>query len=121
MKKMMMAVLGGILMTSATAHAEHKLLVTDVLDQKQVEAQAQFEYTHASGDVSVAGESGKATYNTTESLYSLGVGLGRGLEVSASIPYVFSERGKVQMNGFEPEYDKRDGFGDFALGAKYRD
>ncbi|MBU5638913.1 transporter [Geomonas sp. Red69] len=120
MKKMVLAVLGGILMTTATAHAEHKLLVTDVLDKKQVEAQAQFEYSHTKGDISGLGETGKVTANTTESLYSVGVGLGHGLEVSASLPYVFSERVKVQMDGFAPEQEKRDGFGDFALEAKYR-
>ncbi|MBU5614498.1 hypothetical protein [Geomonas azotofigens] len=120
MKKMVLAVLGGILMTTATAHAEHKLLVTDVLDQKQVEAQALFEYSHSKGDVTILGESGKRTLNATESLYSVGVGLGHGLEVSASIPYVFSERDKLQMNGLDPEQERRDGFGDLALQAKYR-
>ncbi|TSK05133.1 MAG: transporter [Geobacter sp.] len=120
MKKMITAVLGGVLLTAATAHAEHKLLVTEVLDKSQVEAQAQFEYAHASGDVKGAFESGKIFTNTTESIYSLGVGLGHGLEVSASMPYVFSERMKVQVEGLEPEYEKRDGFGDFALQAKYR-
>ncbi|QWV92387.1 transporter [Geomonas oryzisoli] len=120
MKKMVLAVLGGILMTTATAHAEHKLLVTEVLDKKQVEAQALFEYSHVKGDVTILGESGKRTLNATESLYSVGVGLGHGLEVSASIPYVFSERDKLQMDGFEPEQERRDGFGDLALEAKYR-
>ncbi|GFO66112.1 transporter [Geomonas paludis] len=120
MKKMVLAVLGGILMTTATAHAEHKLLVTDVLDKKQVEAQALFEYSHTKGDVTILGESGKRTLNAAESLYSVGVGLGHGLEVSASIPYVFSERDKLQMDGLDPEQERRDGFGDLALQAKYR-
>ncbi|WP_224981241.1 transporter [Geomonas agri] len=120
MKKMVLAVLGGILMTTANAHAEHKLLVTDVLDKKQVEAQALFEYSHLKGDVTILGDSGKRTVNATESLYSVGVGLGHGLEVSASVPYIFSERDKVELDGFEPEYGKTDGFGDLALEAKYR-
>lgn len=120
MKKMIMTVVGGLLLTTATAHAEHKLLITDVLEKKQVEAQAQFEYAHVRGDISAAGESGKLTSNTTESVYSVGVGLGHGLEVSASLPYVFSERLKVQMDGFAPEREKRDGFGDFGVQAKYR-
>ncbi|MBJ6751506.1 hypothetical protein [Geomonas anaerohicana] len=119
MKKIVLAVLGGILMTTATAHAEHKLLVTDVLDKKQVEAQALFEYSHTKGDITDLGESGKRTLNAAESLYSVGVGLGHGLEVSASIPYVFSERDKEQMPDFGTQ-DKRDGFGDLALQAKYR-
>ncbi|ACH39158.1 hypothetical protein Gbem_2145 [Citrifermentans bemidjiense Bem] len=120
MKKMILAVVGGVLLTSTAARAEHKLLITDVLDKKQVEAQALFEYSHTSGKLSTPAESGKATSNATESVYSLGVGLGSGLEVSASIPYVFSERAKAQFDGFEPEYEKRDGFGDFAVEAKYR-
>ncbi|WP_085812734.1 hypothetical protein [Geoanaerobacter pelophilus] len=118
MKKMILAVVGGVLLTSTAARAEHKLLITDVLDKKQVEAQALFEYSHTSGKVSDLGESGRRTTNATESVYSLGAGLGYGLEVSASVPYVFSERDKVQL--VEPEYEKRDGFGDFAIEGKYR-
>lgn len=120
MKKMILAVVGGVLLTSTAARAEHKLLITDVLDKKQVEAQALFEYSHTSAKLSSPAESGKLTTNATESVYSLGVGLGSGLEVSASVPYVFSERAKVEFDGFEPEYEKVDGFGDFAVEAKYR-
>ncbi|BCG47256.1 hypothetical protein GEOBRER4_n2084 [Citrifermentans bremense] len=120
MKKMILAVVGGVLLTSTAARAEHKLLITDVLDKKQVEAQALFEYSHFSGKLNTPAESGKFTANATESVYSMGVGLGSGLEVSASVPYVFSERVKVQFDGFEPEYEKRDGFGDFAVEGKYR-
>ncbi|QXE90991.1 hypothetical protein KP001_00110 [Geomonas subterranea] len=120
MKKMVLAVLGGILMTTATAHAEHKLLVTDVLDKKQVEAQALFEYSHLKGDITDAGDPGKGTLNAAESVYSVGVGLGHGLEVSASLPYVFSEREKEVIDGVGAFQDKRDGFGDLALQAKYR-
>ena len=45
-------------------------------------------------------------------------GLGHGLEVTASIPYVFSERVKEQSDAVLC-YDKRDGFADFSFGGKY--
>lgn len=120
MKKMILAVVGGVLLTSTAARAEHKLLITDILDKKQVEAQALFEYSHTSGKFSTPTESGKRFTNATESVYSLGTGLGYGLEVSASVPYVFSEREKEQIDGGESLYEKNDGFGDFAVEAKYR-
>jgi hypothetical protein len=120
MKKIALVALLGVMMTATAVHAEQKLLITDVLDQKQVELQGGVEYTHTRGDIgsSVDG-SGKLTTNATESSYSLGVGLGRGFEMTASIPYVFSERNKTQFSGAEPEYEKRDGAGDFALEGKY--
>lgn len=119
MKKTVVAMVG-LLLSATAAHAEHKLLITDVLEQKQIEAQARFEYSHTEGDFSSPVEgSGKLTANTSESLYSVGVGLGHGLEITASLPFIFSEREKVEL-GTEAEYGKRDGFGDFALEAKYR-
>src|SRR5690348_14831122 len=49
-KKTIVAVLGMMLAATA-AQAEHKLLVTEILEPKQVEAQALFEYTHARADL----------------------------------------------------------------------
>ena len=120
-KKVLFGMLVGLVMAAGTANAEHKLLVTEVLDAKQMEAQAKFEYTHLTTDFKGL-ENGKRTANVLESNYSLGVGLGHGLEVTASIPYVFSERLKTEFNNgvIEPEYEKRDGIGDFSFGAKYR-
>ena len=119
-KRVLLGMMFCLVMAAGTARAEHKLLVTEILDQKQMEAQAKFEYTHTTQDLRVAAESGKVTSNLLESNYSLGVGLGHGLEVTASIPYVMSERTKVELNGLEPEYEKRDGVGDFSFGGKYR-
>nr|WP_279342487.1 transporter [Geotalea sp. SG265] len=103
-------------MAAGTAHAEHKLLVTDVLDAKELEGQATFEYAHSTRKIKEAGETiGKERATEWASTYSLNVGLGHGLELDASIPYVFSER--ESKTGFEPE--KRDGVGDFSFGAKY--
>ncbi len=119
MKKTLVAMVA-LLLSATAAHAEHKLLVTDVLEQKQIEAQARFEYSHTEGDISSPDEgSGKLKTYNSESLYSVGVGLGHGLEITASLPFIFSEREKVEL-GTEAEYGKRDGFGDFALEAKYR-
>ncbi|GLI37956.1 hypothetical protein KI811_05935 [Geobacter hydrogenophilus] len=120
MKKTVVAVVG-MLLSATAAHAEHKLLITDVLEQKQMEAQARFEYSHTRGDISSPIDgSGTRTTNTLESAYSLGVGLGHGLEMTASIPFVFNERAKTELSAVEAEFEKRDGFGDFALEAKYR-
>ncbi|GFO56107.1 hypothetical protein GMSM_31140 [Geomonas sp. Red276] len=120
MKKIFLAVFGLVMMTATAARAEHKLLVTDILDPKQVEAQATLEYTHAAGNLgSPADGTGKVYYNTTESLYSVGVGIIPGFEMTASIPYLFNERAKVEMPGLDPELEQRDGFGDFALQGKF--
>lgn len=110
----------GMMLSATPALAEHKLLVTDVLEPKQIEAQAAFEYSHGTANLTdpLVG-SGKATMNSFESTYSLGVGLFHGLEVTASLPYVFSERTKVEF-GPAAAYEKRDGFGDFALEGKFR-
>ncbi len=120
-KKIVIAMALSLLTVATSARAEHKLLITDVLDQKQIEAQASLEYSHVSGnfDVKPFPFTGKVTRNVTDSNYSLGVGLGYGLEISASIPFVVSERAKTELAG-ESEYDKRDGFGDVTVGAKYR-
>jgi hypothetical protein len=120
MKKTFIVMIGLLLMATA-AHAEHKLLVTDVLDQRQIEGEARFEYSHSSGNISSPIDGlGTFATNAVESRYSLGIGLGHGLELSASIPFVFTERAKVELAAVEPVYEKRDGVGDFALGAKYR-
>jgi len=109
-----------ILMTATAARAEHKLLITDVLDAKQVEAQASFEYMRLQQSFGSRFGNGRVVVNSTESRYSLGAGVGYGLEVTASIPYVFSERTALRSDadaGILTE--KRDGFGDFSFGAKY--
>ena len=122
MRKTIAGLMGCLLLTATAARAEHKLLITDVLDAKQIEGQATFEYarTQQSFDAAFIG-GGRGITNTTESRYSLGAGLGYGLEVTASIPYVFSESTKVEFNNpfLVAEPEKKDGFGDFSFGAKY--
>lgn len=121
MKKMVLSVLFMLVVAVPAARAEHKLLITDVLEEKQLEGEATFEYLHQRGDLQdrVASANGKRFVNVLESNYSLGVGLGHGLEVTASIPYTLMERTKAEFPGLEPEYEKRDGVGDFAFGGKY--
>lgn len=115
-KSSILVMLVSLFMAAGSAHAEHKLLVTDVLDAKQLEAQATFEYLHSTRKIKEVGATiGKERSTEWASTYSLNVGLGYGLEVDASIPYIFSER--ESKTGFEPE--KTDGVGDFRFGAKY--
>lgn len=115
-KSAIFAAVVSLMVAAGSAHAEHKLLVTDVLDAKQVEAQATFEYLHSTRKIEEAGVTlGKARSTAWESNYSLNVGLGHGLEVDASIPYVFSERAKV----LDEPTERRDGIGDFVFGLKY--
>jgi hypothetical protein len=125
MKKMAFALLG-VMLSATAAHAEHKLLITDVLDAKQVEAQARFEYSRITGDANasespwyMSPKDGSFASSTTESLYSLGVGLGHGLEVTAAVPYLFNERRTVDILTLS-ETEKHHGIGDFAIEAKYR-
>lgn len=119
-KSAIFAAVVSLMVAAGSAHAEHKLLVTDVLDAKQVEAQATFEYFHTTRKVEDAGETiGKERVRAWESGYFLNVGLCHGLEVDASIPYVFSENESAKIFGLEPEFGKADGIGDFRFGAKY--
>lgn len=119
MKKIAMAAMG-LLMTATAAQAEHKLLVTDVLEPKQVEMQALYEYSSFEGNLhDPAVGDGKIRKHASEGNLSVGVGLLHGLEVTASIPYLFHERTTASFaDGAETE--KKDGFGDFALEGKYR-
>jgi len=110
------------MLLAANAHAEHKLLVTEVLDAGQVEAQATYEIAHTEADFTVPAlaEGGELKLNLQETRYSLGVGLGYNLELSASIPYVVSEKFKLNFDSGLTESEEADGFGDLTLGAKYR-
>jgi len=95
-----------------TALAEHKLLSTDVLDAGQVEAKAGFEVLNAEYDIDSIGT---LKANAQEVRLSVGAGVGAGLEVSASLPYVIFEK-----EHFEGEQEEEaDGLGDLTVGAKY--
>ena|SRR6185369_2322762 len=121
MKKCIAVMVSALVLASTAAQAEHKLLVTDVLGARQFEAQATMEYFRTQGSFDTATIGGRSVRNITESRYSVGAGLGHGLEVNASLPYVHAENTKVQFNGsaFPSDYDNRSGYGDLSLGAKY--
>jgi hypothetical protein len=132
-KRIVGGILSGLLLAATAAQAEHKLLITDVLDAKQVEAQVGFEFTHGEQKWHQSGNFGRVYSNISESRFSLGVGVGMGLELSASLPYAFSEQKKNENTarhsmrgreggevfGEEAKRENRDGIGDFAVGAKY--
>lgn len=105
-----------LMLVAGNARAEHKLLVTEVLDAGQIEAEATFEYSHLKADLDANFplEEDELTVNAQETFYSLGIGLGHDLEVSALIPYVIFEKEKID------ETEETDGLGDLTLEAKYR-
>ncbi|GFO57874.1 hypothetical protein GMST_01990 [Geomonas silvestris] len=120
MKKVVMAAMG-LLMTATAAQAEHKLLVTDVLEPKQVEMQALYEYSSIEGNLHDPVEgNGKIKSHASEANLSVGIGLLHGLEVTASVPYLFNERTSASFASGAADTEKRDGIGDFALEGKYR-
>lgn len=134
-----------MLLSALPAHADHRLLVTDVLDAGQFQAEADFAYTHSSNDFdsnvyvmdikngvltpTILKVPGTETRNTFGSTYSLGAGLGHGFQVNVSIPYKFvddinnsNSPGNEYRNprDFWRPDSHWDGFGDVTTGLKYR-
>src|SRR5689334_8271708 len=106
--KRIVAVLLGVLLTATTVRAEHKLLITDVLEAKQIEVEAGYQYTKVNGKLN-----GLSTNSTTSSSpFSLGVGLGYGLEVEAASAYLYNGRQQLQILPGVTATVKRDGFAD---------
>lgn len=116
--------------TATAAHSEHKLLITDVLDRGQFEVKADVNYVYSSYDFTVKGLQsnifgmaipidipGTQTRNTFSSAYSIGAGIGYGLQLSAAIPYVFLDNIKSDYNTSPPtaNYTKKDGLGDICV------
>lgn len=101
--KKISVILGAMLLFAATtASAEHKLLVTDIVDPGHVEAEAAWEFTHFNQDVKG---------NVSEAGFSIGVGLAKNLELDITLPYVLKEAvGEESAKGW----------GDLTVGAKYR-
>jgi hypothetical protein len=109
---------------SPMAHGAEKLLITDVLSKREVEAEARFTYAHGSlhfyspPPLSITA---KSTLNMSFVEGTLGLGLGHGFQVEAAIPYAFSVRTRARYYVLPSEsiYHSREGFGDLSLGAKY--
>ncbi|MDY6987520.1 MAG: hypothetical protein SWQ30_05625 [Thermodesulfobacteriota bacterium] len=126
MKRMIVGIVIGLVMMWLPCQAEEKLFVTDVLSKKEMEARVSFLYIHDSTDFYRRSPSflmGNQKNDFFVSKYYLGVGLGHKLEVAAWIPYVFFDKLKNRFYSYpEPQtlHYRKDGFGDFQLGAKYR-
>jgi hypothetical protein len=125
MKKMIVGIVIAIVMMWLPCQAEEKLFVTDILSQREMEARVSFLYLRDSTDFVLRSPSYLSANQKNEffqSKYYLGVGLGHGLEVAASIPYVFFDNLRNRFYGYpDPQtlHYRSDGFGDVELGAKY--
>ncbi|MDY6954487.1 MAG: transporter, partial [Thermodesulfobacteriota bacterium] len=126
MKKMVVGIVIGLVMIWLPCQAEEKLFVTDVLSKKEMEARVSFLYIHDSTDFHRRSPSfltGNQKNDFFASKYYLGLGLGHELELAAWIPYVFFDKLKNRFDSYpEPQIFRyrKEGFGDFQLGAKYR-
>jgi hypothetical protein len=113
-----------IMMMPQICRAQEKLLVTDVLEKGEMEVGASFSYSHFSDELSSPGDalSADRTVDTVGSGCALNVGLWHGLEVGAAIPYLFSERLKIQYPTVPTTTTRlsAEGFGDVVLRGKYR-
>ena len=124
MKSIIVGMVFTVLMMAPTSYAEEKLFITDILEKKEVEIMAAFGYGHISTNFYFgppAPVSGKTVDDYFWSRYTLNVGLGHGLQVGVSIPYLFSEKAKNRFYTAPVEDTRfdRDGFGDISLLAKY--
>jgi len=124
MKRMIAAIALTIMMMSHTSRAEEKLFITDVLEEKEMEASASFSYFHSATEISSPSATLNAdqTVDVASSRYSFNVGLGHGFEVGARIPYIFSRRVRTQYPTIPSTTIRfsEKGFGDLSLGGKYR-
>jgi hypothetical protein len=123
MKRIVAAIAITIMMMPCICGGEEKLLITDVLEKGEREVVATFSYFHESQEISFQGVRLNAD-RTVEAFYSnygFNVGLGHGLEVGAGIPYVFSDRTKIQDPTIPATTYRfsREGFGDISLGGTY--
>lgn len=110
-------------LVSAPAHAEHKLLITDVLDRGQSEISGSFSYSHSQNKYSdklAIYPSGTAKSDFTSSTLSTTIGLGPGVQFSASIPYIISQKTTYTLETTPPvsSVSKREGVGDPVFGVK---
>lgn len=125
-----------LIMTATVAHADHKLLITDVLSAGDVEVSATFGYYRTEFDVTtdiqvVIGDrngisqsmnlAGKFTNDTVGSDYAVGIGLGKGIQLNLGVPYYFVDEStyRYDMIPYRTDRDRTNGFGDMVLGMKY--
>lgn len=118
-------ILSAVLLMYGVARAEHKLLITDVLDKGQVEAEADIGYSYSTNNFTVKPpffQQGKVVHRVTFTDLSLDLGIGHGVQIGISAPYVFSDRLSFGYSNppRQPRYARTEGWGDIALGARYR-
>lgn len=116
-------ILALLTLISAPAYAEHKLLITDVLDKGQSEVSASFSYSHAQNNYSdklAIYPSGTAKSDFTSSTLSTAIGLGPGIQFSATIPYIISHKTTYtfETSPQVSSVSKREGLGDLEIGVK---
>jgi hypothetical protein len=114
-----------IIIFASPSRAEHKLLITDVLDKGQVEAEAETAYIYTEYDFTEkfrGPQEGKAKQRVTLTDFSLRAGVGSNLELGLSLPYIFSDRVALSFSNppGQPLHGRSEGWGDFTLAARYR-
>ena len=124
MKRIIVGTIFAMLLMSTTSHAEEKLLITDILEQKEVEIMARFSYVHQSinGDYEPHAPLSRKTTNDVSWLTCvLDVGLGHGFQMGAAIPYAFSDEAETRfyVPGETTDFET-DGFGDLSLRTRYQ-
>lgn len=118
-------VLCGVLLMAGVARAEHKLLITDVLDKGQFEVEADIGLSYSKNSFTVKSpffQQGEVSHNLAAAELSLDMGVGHDLEIGISIPYVLKDRLNYTYTlPYAPsEFARSEGWGDFMLMAKYR-
>jgi len=113
------------LLMAGTARAEQKLLITDVLDKGQVEAELDLGYSYTKNSFTVHSpnfQEGNVVHRDTFTDFSLGLGLGHNLQVGFSVPYVFTDRFSFEYTNPSGQtyYTKSEGIGDFTINGSYR-
>jgi hypothetical protein len=114
-----------LIMLASPSRAEHKLLITDVLDKGQVEAEADTSYFYSENDFSGNfrnSQNGNAKHRVTLTDFSLRAGIASDIEIGISVPYVYSDRVAFSFTNppGQPFYGRSEGWGDFTMGARYR-
>jgi hypothetical protein len=110
---------------TSSAHAEHKMLITDVLDRGEFEAQAEFNYLNYRYDYTLTSpvyQQGEFNEHRLSGSLSIGAGIINGLQVGLTLPYVFDNQWTYDY--LNPSFPSRsyhgDGAGDLSFGARYR-
>lgn len=119
MRKKVIILLAGLLLSGGAAWGETTLVITETLEPGQVGVDVSYTFQHQERNI---GGGGKEYLNTSASDFSLGVGLIPNLEIDFSVPYVYSDHSKTEFpSDITPslQYSKVDGVGDLTVGARY--